>query len=157
MIIRLAAIGKTTTRYLEEGIAEYVGRLQHYLRFEYIEIPDVKISKGMNDLQVKQKEGVELLKLAEPGAHVILLDEHGKTFSSVRFAEHLQKRFNSGGKSITFMIGGPYGFSEDVYRRANEKIALSTMTFSHQMVRLIAAEQIYRAMTILRNEPYHHE
>ncbi len=157
MIIQLLVIGKTTSSYLAEGIAEYTHRLKHYLRFEYIEIPDVKVTKGMNEQQVKQIEGGALLKLLEPGSHVILLDDKGKAFSSVTFAEHLQKRFNSGGKSVIFVIGGPYGFSEEVQQRANEKLSLSPMTFSHQMVRLIAAEQLYRAMTILRNEPYHHD
>lgn len=110
----------------------------------------------MSEQQVKEKEGEVILRQLEPGAHVILLDEGGKSLSSMRFAGHLQKRFNSGGKSLVFVIGGPYGFSEAVKVRANERLSLSPMTFSHQMVRLIAVEQIYRAMTILRNEPYHH-
>ncbi len=156
MIVRLLVIGKTTSQYLATGIEEYCKRLPHYLRFEYIEIPDVKVSKGMDEHLVKESEGNEILKYFEPGAHVVLLDENGKTFTSVNFAVHVQKRFNSGGKSLIFVIGGPYGFSESVYARANERLSLSSMTFSHQMVRLIALEQIYRAMTILKNEPYHH-
>lgn len=157
MIIRLVAIGKTTSPYLQTGVADYVQRLQHYLRFEYVEIPDVKISKGMSEQQVKEKEGDAIMRQLEAGSYVVLLDEAGKTFSSIRFADHLQKRFNSGGKSLVFVIGGPYGFSDAIKERANERLSLSPMTFSHQMVRLIAAEQIYRAMTILRNEPYHHD
>lgn len=156
MIVRLLVVGKTNTPYLVKGIEEYQKRLQHYLRFEYTAVPDVKVSKGMDEQQVKTVEGMELLKFMDAGAHVILLDEAGKTFSSENFAKHLQKRFNSGGKSLIFVVGGPYGFSEPVYARANERLSLSPMTFSHQMVRLIAVEQIYRAMTILRNEPYHH-
>lgn len=111
----------------------------------------------MSELQVKEKEGDAILRQLEAGSYVILLDEAGKTYSSRRFADHLQKRFNSGGKSLVFVIGGPYGFSDALKKRANERLSLSPMTFSHQMVRLIAVEQIYRAMTILRNEPYHHE
>lgn len=156
MIVRLLSIGKTTAPYLKTGVADYVKRLQHYVRFEYIEIPDVKISKGMNEEQVRNKEGEEISKHLESGAHVVLLDEGGKSFSSVQFAHHLQKRFNSGGKALIFVIGGPYGFSEEVFSKANEKLSFSRMTFSHQMVRLIAVEQLYRAMTILKNEPYHH-
>lgn len=157
MILRLIAIGRTTSPHLRNEIEEYVNRMQHYVRFEFLEIPDVKISKGMDAEQVRQKEGHALMKGIDEGAHVVLLDERGKTFSSVKFAEHLQKRFNSGGKSIVFVIGGPYGFSPQLKERSNEKLSLSPMTFSHQMVRLIAAEQLYRAMTILRNEPYHHD
>ncbi len=142
---------------METGVSEYVQRLQHYLRFEYVEVPDVKVSKGMNEEQVKEREGEAILRQLESGAYLILLDEAGRTLSSTGFANHLQKRFNSGGKSLVFVIGGPYGFSDAIKTRANERLSLSPMTFSHQMVRLIAAEQIYRAMTILRNEPYHHD
>lgn len=155
--MRLVAIGKTTSPNLRSEIADYVKRMQHYVRFEYVEIPDVKISKGMSDDQVREKEGGAIMKCIDEGAYVVLLDERGKSYSSVEFAEHLQKRFNSGGKSIVLIIGGPYGFSTQVKERSNEKLSLSAMTFSHQMVRLIAAEQLYRAMTILRNEPYHHD
>jgi len=157
MILRLICIGKTTSAYLRTGIEEYVQRLQHYLRFEYIEIPDVKITKGMAESQVKEKEGAVIMRYIDSADFVVLLDEHGKSLSSVHFAEYLQKRFNSGGKALNFLIGGPYGFSDELRNRADAKISLSPMTFSHQMVRLIAAEQLYRAMTILRNEPYHHE
>lgn len=156
MVIKLIAVGKTNTDYLKTGIQEYASRLVHYVRFEYIEIPDVKVTKGMAEEQVKAKEGEALLKHLSASAHLVLLDESGKQFSSVGWADHLQKRFNSGGKELVFVIGGPYGFSDAVYQRAQEKIALSKLTFSHQMVRLIALEQLYRAMTILRNEPYHH-
>lgn len=156
MVIKLIAVGKTNADYLKTGIQEYAGRLQHYLRFEYIEIPDIKVTKGMNEEQVKSLEGEALLKHISPGAHLVLLDENGQHYTSVSLAKQLQKRFNSGGKVMVFAIGGPYGFSDAVYQRASEKLALSKLTFSHQMARLIALEQLYRAMTILRNEPYHH-
>lgn len=156
MQVKLIAIGKTKSDFLPIGIKRYHSKLKHYLRFEYTEIPDVKIPKGMSDEKVKALEGIEILKHISTASHVVLLDEGGKQFDSVGFANHLQKRFNSGGKEIVFVIGGPYGFSPEVYARAQEKLALSKMTFSHQMVRLIALEQLYRAMSILNNEPYHH-
>lgn len=156
MLLKLIAIGKTKISYLNEGINEYRNRLSHYLPFELVEIPDVKVSKGTSPDRVKSMEGDEIQKKLDASAFVILLDENGKGFSSEQFAAHLQKRFNSGGKEIAFVIGGPYGFSEEVVERANERVSLSSLTFSHQMVRLIAMEQLYRAMTILRNEPYHH-
>lgn len=156
MIIRLVCIGKTTQSYLKEGIGQYVKRLSHYARFEYVELADVKVSKGMSEEEVKSREAAELMKHCRDGSYVILFDEGGKTMDSVAFATHLEKRFHSVSKDMVFMIGGPYGFHEQIYARSDEKIALSAMTFSHQMVRLIAVEQIYRAMTILRNEPYHH-
>jgi len=156
MIVRLIAIGKTTEKWLQQGMEVYLTRLPHYISFEYIEIPDIKIPKGMAESEVKRLEGLEILKRIETGTHMILLDELGKEFNSVELSEHLQKRFNSGMKSLVLVIGGPYGFSGDVYSRANERMALSKLTFSHQMIRLFALEQIYRSMTILKNEPYHH-
>lgn len=126
------------------------------MRLEYIEIPDVKIPKGTPDDRVCATEGAEILKRIAPGDYVILLDESGSQFSSEELAMKLQKRFNSGGKALVLLIGGPYGFDPKVQQRAEAKWSLSRLTFSHQMVRLIALEQLYRAMTILRNEPYHH-
>jgi 23S rRNA (pseudouridine1915-N3)-methyltransferase len=156
MMVRLIAVGKTTEKWLQQGMEVYLSRLPHYILFDYMEIPDVKIPKGMAEAEVKRLEGLEILKRIETGTHMILLDEVGKEFSSVELSGHLQKRFNSGMKSLVLVIGGPYGFSDEVYSRANEKIALSKLTFSHQMVRLFTLEQLYRAMTILKNEPYHH-
>lgn len=149
MIIRLVCIGKTTQPYLKEGISQYVKRLVHYARFEYLELTDVKVSKGMSEEEVKGRESAELMKYCRDGSYVILFDEGGKAMGSIAFAKHLEKRFHAVPKEMVFMIGGPYGFHEQIYARADEKIALSAMTFSHQMVRLIAVEQIYRAMTIL--------
>lgn len=156
MLVKLIATGKTKSDFLPAGIAHYRSKLKHYLRFEYTEIPDVKIPKGMAEEKVRALEGVEILKHINSTSHVVLLDEGGKHFDSLGFADFLQKRFNSGGKELVFVIGGPYGFSPAVYARAQEKLSLSKMTFSHQMVRVIALEQLYRAMSILNNEPYHH-
>lgn len=156
MILRLLVVGRTNENWLKEGEAVYAKRLPHYVQFEYVEIPDLKIPKGTNNAEVKRLEGIEILKRIDSGAYLVLLDEQGKSFSSVQFSEFLQKRFNSGMKSLVFLIGGPYGFSEEIYARANEKMSLSKMTFSHQMVRVFALEQIYRALTILKHEPYHH-
>lgn len=156
MLVKLIATGKTKSDFLPAGIAHYNNKLKHYLRFEYTEIPDVKIPKGMSDDKVRTLEGTEILKHISSGSYVVLLDEGGKHYDSLGFASHLQKRFNSGGKELVFVIGGPYGFSAEVYARAQEKLSLSKMTFSHQMVRVIALEQLYRAMSILNNEPYHH-
>lgn len=135
---------------------DYINRLGFYIPFEVLIIPDLKKTKSLTETQQKQKEGELLLKHLEPSDEVILLDEKGKSYSSVAFSEVLQKKMNSGIKNLVFIIGGPYGFSEDVYGRANGKVSLSAMTFSHQMVRLFFIEQLYRAFTILKNEPYHH-
>ncbi len=135
---------------------DYIKRLGFYISFEILIIPDLKKTKSLTETQQKQKEGELLLKHLEPSDEVILLDEKGKSYSSVAFSEVLQKKMNSGIKNLVFIIGGPYGFSEEVYSRANGKISLSAMTFSHQMVRLFFIEQLYRAFTILKNEPYHH-
>lgn len=150
-------VGKTNEKYLTQGIAEYHKRLQKYISFKEEVIPELKRQKGLSELELKTKEGQEILSRLKTSDLVTLLDENGKSFSSVQFAQHLQKRMNAGYKRIVFVVGGPYGFSDEVYSRANEKIALSKMTFSHQMVRLFFTEQIYRAFTILRNEPYHHQ
>lgn len=150
-------VGKTNEKYLTQGIAEYHKRLRKYISFKEEVIPELKRQKGLSELELKTKEGQEILSRLKTSDLVALLDENGKSFSSVHFAQHLQKRMNAGYKRIVFVVGGPYGFSDEVYSRANEKIALSKMTFSHQMVRLFFTEQIYRAFTILRNEPYHHQ
>ena len=156
MTITLLAIGKTDNRELATLIQHYQKRLQHYVNFEFRVLPDIKNTKNLSTTQQKEKEGALLLKSLQPNDVLVLLDEQGKQFVSESFAQELQKRMNSGIKNLVFAIGGPYGFSETVYQRAQQKISLSKMTFSHQMVRLFFVEQVYRAFTILRNEPYHH-
>jgi 23S rRNA (pseudouridine1915-N3)-methyltransferase len=131
-------------------------RLKHYVPFEFVVLPDLKNAKALSEEQVKAAEGEAVLRFLTPSMDVVLLDEHGKEFRSVEYAEWLQKKMSSG-RDLTLVIGGPYGFSPAVYARADGKLSLSQMTFSHQMIRLMAIEQLYRAMTILRGEPYHHE
>lgn len=156
MKITLLVVGKTTDSRLQSLIEDYRQRLTHYVPFELVVIPDLKNTKGLSESQIKTAEGNELLRCLTPNTEAVLMDEHGREYRSVEFAEWLQKRMLSG-KDLTLVIGGPYGFSHEVYQRANGKLSLSQMTFSHQMVRLFAIEQLYRAMTILRGEPYHHE
>ncbi|MEX0996842.1 MAG: 23S rRNA (pseudouridine(1915)-N(3))-methyltransferase RlmH [Flavobacteriaceae bacterium] len=156
MKIKLLAIGKTDNLHLQQLIDDYTKRLGFYISFEIQIIQDLKNTKSISEIQQKEKEGKLLLKQIDPSDEVILLDEKGKSYSSVAFSELLQKKLNSGIKNLIFIIGGPYGFSEEVYQRANGKISLSAMTFSHQMVRLFFIEQLYRGFTILKNEPYHH-
>ncbi|MFK8274301.1 23S rRNA (pseudouridine(1915)-N(3))-methyltransferase RlmH [Capnocytophaga cynodegmi] len=156
MNIKLIAIGKTDNSALQQLIADYEKRLSHYVNFQMQIIPDVKNSKSLSEEQQKAKEGELILKNIENSHHLILLDERGKEYTSVGFSEFLQKQMNTGTKQLVFVIGGPYGFSEEVYQRANGKLSLSKLTFSHQMIRLFFVEQIYRAFTILKNEPYHH-
>ncbi len=156
MTIKLLAIGKTDSNTLQQLISEYKNRLKHYIRFELETIPDIKNVKNLSELHQKEKEGEYILKKMSPTDILILLDENGKQFSSIDFSKYLQKKMNSGIKQLVFVIGGPYGFSDAVYEKAQGKISLSKMTFSHQMVRLFFAEQLYRAFTILANEPYHH-
>jgi len=156
MTIKLLGIGKTDDKTLQNLTDVYVKRLQFYNKFEVEMIPDLKKVKNLDENQQKQKEGELILNKLTPSDFMVLLDENGKQLSSVGFSEFIQKRFNSGLKQVIFVIGGPYGFSEDVYSRADTKISLSKMTFSHQMVRLFFTEQLYRAFTILKNEPYHH-
>ncbi|MFV8225976.1 23S rRNA (pseudouridine(1915)-N(3))-methyltransferase RlmH [Christiangramia aquimixticola] len=156
MTIKLVCIGKTDNKELESLIEIYKNRLQHYIRFELEIIPDLKKVKNLDENQQKTKEGELILNGIQNSDFVVLLDENGKQFSSETFSDYLQKRMNTGLKKLIFVIGGPYGFSEDVYSRADSKISLSKMTFSHQMVRLFFTEQLYRAFTILKNEPYHH-
>lgn len=156
MNIRLLAIGKTDNKALQTLIEDYTKRLSFYVKFDLEIIPDIKNVKNLSESQQKEKEGDLILSKIGPTDHLILLDENGKTFSSEGFSDFLQKKMNSGIKSLVFVIGGPYGFSETVYQKAQDKVSLSEMTFSHQMVRLFVIEQIYRGFTILKNEPYHH-
>ncbi|GET46862.1 23S rRNA (pseudouridine(1915)-N(3))-methyltransferase RlmH [Capnocytophaga felis] len=156
MNIKLIAIGKTDNSALQQLITDYEKRLSHYVNFQLQIILDVKNSKSLSEEQQKIKEGELILKNIESSHHLILLDERGKEYTSIGFSEFLQKQMNSGIRQLVFVIGGPYGFSEEVYARANGKLSLSKLTFSHQMIRLFFVEQIYRAFTILKNEPYHH-
>lgn len=156
MKVTLLVVGKTTDSHIDALIQEYQKRLTHYLPFALQVIPELKNTKALSPEQQKQAEGDLILKAVTANTDLILLDEHGKEFRSIEFADYLQKRMSSG-RDVVFLVGGPYGFADTVYQRANGKISLSKMTFSHQMVRLFFVEQIYRAMTILRGEPYHHE
>jgi len=156
MKIKLIAIGKTDRKDLHHMIEEYCKRIGHYCPFELEIIPDLKKAKKASELEQKRMEGSEILKRISPSDHLVLLDERGKDFTSVDFSKYIQKKMNSGLRNLFFVIGGPYGFSDEIYSRANERISLSKMTFSHQMVRLFFTEQLYRAFTIIRNEPYHH-
>lgn len=157
MKVALVLVGKTVNKHFVELIDEYAGRVKHYIGFDIITIPELKNTKSLSADQQKQQEGELILKQMQAGDHVVLLDEHGKEFRSVEFSSYMEQKMQTVNKRLVFVIGGPYGFSPDVYGRANEKISLSKMTFSHQMVRLIFVEQLYRAMTIIRGEPYHHE
>ena len=157
MNIKLLTIGKTDNKNLQTLIDEYTKRLSFYVKFDVEIIPDIKNVKNLSEAQQKEREGELILSKISPTDHLILLDENGKTFSSVGFSDFLQKKMNAGIKTLVFVIGGPYGFSETVYKQAIGKVSLSEMTFSHQMVRLFVIEQIYRGFTILRNEPYHHQ
>lgn len=156
MKILLILTGKTTDARIASLIDDYRKRLTHYVPFELVVIPDLKNAKSLTEEQVKAAEGEAILARLTPAMEVILLDEHGREFRSVEYAGWLQKKMGSG-RDLTLVIGGPYGFSPAVYQRADGKLSLSQMTFSHQMIRIMAIEQIYRAMTILRGEPYHHE
>lgn len=157
MKIALLTVGKTDRDWVKQGIDIYVSRLKHYIPFSIIEIPELKNVSALSKDQIKTREGELILKNVRPTDDVILLDEHGKEFTSVEFAKILQDKISYVGKDIVFVIGGAYGFSQPVYDRANSKISLSRMTFSHQMVRAIFTEQLYRAFTIIKGEPYHHE
>ena len=155
MKIELWYIGKTSFPYLREGIPIYEKRLQRYIGFEKVLIPDVKHAKNMNPSVLKDKEGQLVLKKLKKDDHLILLDEKGKEFTSEGLAVFLEKKLEFSSKRLIFLIGGAYGFSQEIYQRSNSKIALSKMTFSHQMIRLFAIEQLYRAMTIIKGDPYH--
>lgn len=156
MKIKLLAIGKTDDKQLLSLIETYAKRLGHYVKFNIDIIPDIKNAKNLSEAQQKEKEGELILKKIGSTDYLVLLDENGKQFNSVEFSDYLQKKMNAGTKQLVFVIGGPYGFSDTVFQKAQGKISFSKMTFSHQMVRLFVVEQIYRAFTILRNEPYHH-
>ena len=157
MDVKLVTVGKTDVKWVKEGLDLYVSRLRHYVPFSLVEIPQLKNVSALTQEQIKEREGELVLKQLNPGDSVILLDEHGKEYRSVEWAEWIRQRLARGGKSLVFVIGGAYGFSQAVYDRAEGKVSLSRMTFSHQMVRTIFAEQLYRAFTIIKGEPYHHE
>lgn len=153
----LLLVGKTVDKHFVALINDYVERTKHYLNFEVEVIPDLKNNKSLSEDQQKEKEGELILKALQPADYVVLLDEGGKEMRSVEFAQYMRHKMNTVGKRLVFIIGGPYGFSEKVYQAASEKMSLSRMTFSHQMVRLIFVEQLYRALSILAGSPYHHE
>lgn len=157
MKITLLTVGKTDKDWVRQGLDIYVSRLKHYIPFSIVEIPELKNVSALSKDLIKSKEGELILKNIRPTDDVILLDEKGKQYTSVELAKIIQDKISYAGKDIIFIIGGAYGFSDAVYQRANSKLSLSKMTFSHQMVRAIFAEQIYRAFTIMRGEPYHHE
>lgn len=157
MKITLLTVGKTDIRWVREGLEIYISRLKHYIPFSLTEIPELKNASSLNKDQIKAREGELILKSIKPSDEVILLDEHGKEYTSMEWARNMEKRMSGSGRDMVFVIGGAYGFSDDVYSRCDGKVSLSKMTFSHQMVRTIFAEQLYRAFTIIRGEPYHHE
>ncbi len=157
MKIKLIVIGKTDKPYLQDGIDIFIKRIPHYIGFDYVILPDIKNTKKLSEAQQKEKEGLQILAQLGAQDELILLDEKGKEFRSVDFANFLEKKMVNSSKNIVFCIGGPYGFSDEVYQKALGKVSLSKMTFSHQMVRLIFCEQLYRALSILKGEPYHHE
>ena len=157
MKIKLLAIGKTDDKNLLQLINVYEKRLKHYIKFSLEVIPDIKNVKNLSEKQQKEKEGELILSKLDPTDQLIVLDDKGKHYTSIEFSNFLQKKMNSGIKQLVLVIGGPYGFSEAVYKKSVGKLSLSKMTFSHQMIRLFIVEQIYRGFTILKNEPYHHE
>jgi 23S rRNA (pseudouridine1915-N3)-methyltransferase len=157
MKITLLTIGKTDDKYLKEGLDKYLKRLKHYISFKIVELPALKNSKSLSEEQQKSKEAELIFKQITQTDQLLLLDEHGQEFSSVKFSEFLNKKMLSSTQHLVFVTGGPYGFAAEIYKRANDKLSLSKMTFSHQMVRLFFLEQLYRAFTILKDEPYHHE
>ena len=157
MKFALLVVGRTVEKHYITVINDYVERIKHYTPFDMEVIPELKNTKSLSMEQQKEKEGELILKALQPGDVVVLLDEHGKEFRSIEFAEWAEKKMHTVNKRLVFIIGGPYGFSKDVYAAAQEKISLSKMTFSHQMIRLIFVEQLYRAMNILAGGPYHHE
>ena len=157
MKITLIAVGKTEDKYLIDGIDKYLNRLKHYIGFSFVIIPDIKNTKNLTQAQQKSKEAELILKQISNLDTVILMDEKGKKYTSILFADYLNKQMIGSVQQLVFIIGGPYGFDDSVYKRANGSISLSDMTFSHQMVRLFFVEQLYRAFSILKGEPYHHE
>jgi len=152
----LILVGKTTDKHYQAGITDYVERIGHYMPFELVTIPELKNTKHLTEEQQKVMEGELILRLLQPSDTMVLLDEHGHEFRSIEFAQWMEQKRNTA-RRLVFVIGGPYGFSKDVYARANEQLSLSRMTFSHQMIRLVFTEQVYRACTIIKGEPYHHE
>ena len=152
----LLQVGKTVNKHFTAGINDYVERINHYMPFEVVTIPELKNTKHLTEEQQKVMEGELILRLLQPSDTVVLLDEHGHEFRSIEFAQWMEQKRNTA-RRLVFVIGGPYGFSKDVYARANEQLSLSRMTFSHQMIRLVFTEQVYRACTIIKGEPYHHE
>lgn len=157
MKLQLIAVGKMNDAPLVEAVNKYLKRLKHYIPFEYITLPDVKTTRAMTGQRQKETEGASILSAVDPRDFVVLLDERGKELTSREFAAYIDRRTLSLAGNLVFVIGGPYGFSDAVYGRANDRLSLSRMTFSHEMVRLFFVEQVYRAMTILRGEPYHHD
>jgi len=157
MKIKLLAIGKTDDKNLQLLIKKYESRLKHYVKFELEIIPDLKNAKNLSETEQKEREGELILGKIRATDQLVLLDDKGESYSSIGFSKFMQKKMNSGVKQLVLVIGGPYGFSEAVYQKSQGKLSFSKMTFSHQMIRLFVVEQIYRAFTILRNEPYHHE
>lgn len=157
MDIVLTTVGKTTTGYIQTGIDEYCKRLKRYVSFSIKCLPDIKNTKKLTESQQKTEEGKLILSELSISDFVVLLDEQGDMLTSRGFSDFLQRRMIGGKKRIVFVVGGPYGFSQEVYERANSKLSFSKMTFSHEMIRLFFTEQVYRAMTILRGEPYHHD
>lgn len=157
MKVTLLVVGKTTDKHFQAGIDDYTSRIGHYVPFSLEVIPELKATKAMSQAEQKEREGRFILEALQPGDYVVLLDERGKEHRSMEFAQWMQKRMLAGTKRLVFVVGGPYGFSPQVYARGDEQISLSRMTFSHQMIRLIFTEQIYRAFTILKGENYHHE
>lgn len=152
----LLLVGKTADKHFIAGINGYAERIAHYMPFDIVTIPELKNTKNLSEEQQKTMEGELILKQLQPSDTVVLMDEHGKEFTSIEYARWLEQK-RATARRLVIIIGGPYGFSQKVYERANEKISLSRMTFSHQMVRLIMTEQLYRACTIIKGEPYHHE
>lgn len=153
----LIVVGKTTDKRFEAIIQEYVERIRHYIPFTIEVIPELKNTKGLSQDEQKKREGEQILKSLQAGDYIVLLDEHGSERNSMDFASWMQKKMAAGPKRLVFIVGGPYGFSDAIHQKGNEEISLSRMTLSHQMIRMFFVEQIYRAMTILNGEPYHHE
>lgn len=157
MNIKLIVVGKNEQKYLKEALDIYIKRLTHYINFEIVVLPDVKNAKNMSVSELKDKEAELILKHSAKADKVVLLDEKGKEFSSVEFSKYIEKQMNASLKTLAFVVGGAFGFSEKVYSQAGEKLSISKMTFSHQMIRLLFVEQLYRAFTIIKGEPYHNE
>lgn len=157
MNIKLIVVGKNEQKYLKEALDIYIKRLTHYINFELVVLPDVKNAKNMSVSELKDKEAELILKHSAKADKVVLLDEKGKEYSSVEFSKYIEKQMNASLKTLAFVVGGAFGFSDKVYSQANEKLSISKMTFSHQMIRLLFVEQLYRAFTIIKGEPYHNE